>query len=503
MTRRTIVIIVALFAPLVATTSAGFAPHVTVGAKHFNESYLLGEMMAQVLEHNGYHVDRKFSLGGTLICYEALRTGAIDVYPEYGGTLSREILKIEGAVNLDTVSARVRNEHLRISAPLGFNNTYAFAMRRGDAARLAIRTIGDLRAHSELRVAVSYEFLKRADGWEHVAQTYEIPQRAVGIEHGLAYEALRSGKIDVTDVYSTDGEIPRYDLTLLQDDRAVFPRYDAVAFYAERLDARAVQCIRSLEATLTDSAMQALNAEVVFQGKPFAQVAGEFLRARGIVQLSDRAAKPDLSDVNAPSELRDIFSKTLAHIRITLLALLAAIAVAVPLGVALHRRPAAASTVLYIAGLLQTIPSIALLALMIPLFGIGIVPAIVALFLYGLLPILRNTTTALMSVDPLLKDVATGMGMTSWQRMKFVEFPLAMPTIMAGVRTAAVITIGTATLAAFIGGGGLGEFIVTGLALNNTRMILSGAVPAGLLAVVAELCFEGIERATTPRHLRS
>ncbi len=501
MTRCAHIVCAAIIA---CSCAAPAAPRITVGAKHFNESYILAEMMAQLLERDGFAVERKFSLGGTLICYEALRTGAIDVYPEYGGTLSREILKIDGAVRLDSVAARLASDGLRITASFGFNNTYAFAMRRAEAQRLGISTIGDLRAHPELRVAVSYEFLKREDGWGHVASAYGVPQRPRGIEHGLAYEALRDGKIDVTDVYSTDGEIPRYDLTLLRDDRAVFPRYDAVAFYSDRLDARAAQRIRMLEGTLTDSAMQALNAEVLYQGKTFAEVARGFLEKKGIASpLSDQSDRSDRSDKSDTSDgAGEILSKTLAHIRLTLIALLAAIVVAVPLGVVLYRRPGAARAVLYATGLLQTIPSIALLALMIPFFGIGVVPAIVALFLYGLLPILRNTTTALLSVDPLLKDFATGMGMTAAQRMRFVEFPLAMPTILAGVRTAAVINIGTATLAAFIGGGGLGEFIVTGLALNNTSMILTGAIPAALLAVFVELCFEAIERVTTPKHLR-
>jgi osmoprotectant transport system permease protein len=476
------------------------AERIAIGAKHFNESYILGEMVAQVLEMNGYAVDRKFSLGGTLICYEALRTGGIDVYPEYGGTISREILKIEGAVDLARVGRQLHGEQLSISAPLGFNNTYAFALRRDDAKRLGIRTIGDLRVHPELRVAVSYEFLKREDGWGHVTEVYGIPQKAVGIEHGLAYDALHTGKVDVTDVYSTDGEIPRYDLTLLADDRSVFPRYDAILFYADRLPARAVLLLRALEGTLTDSAMQAMNAAVLFHGKNFAEVAREFLQRKGLLVAggSDTAIHGN----SWTDELGEIISKTLVHLRLTIIALLAAILVAVPLGIGLHRRPTAARVVLYMAGLLQTIPSIALLAFMIPLFGIGALPAIVALFLYGLLPILRNTTTALMSVDPLLKDVATGMGMTPWQRMRFVELPLAASTILAGIRTSAVISIGTATLAAFIGGGGLGEFIVTGLALNNTRMILNGAIPAALLAVIVELGFEVVERATTPRHLR-
>jgi osmoprotectant transport system permease protein len=176
-------------------------------------------------------------------------------------------------------------------------------------------------------------------------------------------------------------------------------------------------------------------------------------------------------------------------------------AIAIPAGVLVYRLPAISRPILYLTGLLQTIPSIALLAFMIPVFGIGVVPAIVALFLYALLPILRNTATALFSVDPLLKKVSVGMGLTTWQRLRHIELPLAAPTIFAGIKTAAVINIGTATLAAFIGGGGLGEPIVTGLALNDTKLILEGAIPAALLAVLVEFGFERLEKILIPKHL--
>jgi osmoprotectant transport system permease protein len=182
--------------------------------------------------------------------------------------------------------------------------------------------------------------------------------------------------------------------------------------------------------------------------------------------------------------------------------LVLAIVVSVPIAIALYWNPAWASPVVYFTGLLQTIPSIALLAIMIPIFGIGVLPAVVALFLYALLPILRNTLTGLQSVDPVLKNVAEGIGMSRIQKLRYVELPLATPSIMAGIRTAAVINVGTATLAAFIGAGGLGEFIVTGLALNNTSLILRGAIPAAVLALVIEFLFTWLERLIIPEHLK-
>jgi osmoprotectant transport system permease protein len=139
---------------------------------------------------------------------------------------------------------------------------------------------------------------------------------------------------------------------------------------------------------------------------------------------------------------------------------------------------------------------------MIPILGIGVVPAVVTLFLYALLPILRNTVIGLTTVDPTLKKVALAIGLTKWNSLRLVEIPLAMPMILAGIRTAAVINVGTATLAAFIGAGGLGEFIVMGLALNNTNMILMGAIPAAALAIATEIVFEGLELILIPNHLR-
>jgi osmoprotectant transport system permease protein len=147
---------------------------------------------------------------------------------------------------------------------------------------------------------------------------------------------------------------------------------------------------------------------------------------------------------------------------------------------------------------MQTIPSLALLALMIPLFGIGFVPAIIALFLYSLLPIVRNAITALSTTDPTLVRVSRALGLSPWEQLRYLRLPLATPAIFAGIRTSAVISIGTATLAAFIGAGGLGEPIVVGLSLNDTDMILRGAIPAAILAIAVELAFAAIERKVSP-----
>jgi osmoprotectant transport system permease protein len=468
---------------------------IRVGAKHFNESYILGEMLSQLFEANGYRVERQFNLGGTLVCYESLVNNQIDVYPEYTGTISEAILKLQDKISDKELNEKLGSQfNLEIAQTFGFNNTYAFAVKQKTAEKYGLKKISDLKGKNDLKFAFSYEYLKRKDGWDNIASVYGLTQKPVGIEHGLAYQALDDGKIELTDVYSTDGEIPKYDLILLEDDKNFFPKYFGVPFYRKDLDPKVKALIWKLSGTLNDSLMQLLNSQVLYEKKSFADVAHNFLLQKGIVTAENKQEQV--------STFSEIESKVLTHLKITFIALFIAIMIAIPLGIILYIFSTVSKPALYFAGLLQTIPSIAMLAVMIPLFGIGIVPAIVALVLYALLPILRNTAIGLFSVDPLLKKVARGMGLSTWQRLRYVELPLAVPTIIAGIKTAAVINIGTATLAAFIGAGGLGEFIVTGLALNDTGLILKGAIPAALLAIVVEFLFEILERTIVPEHLK-
>jgi osmoprotectant transport system permease protein len=194
-----------------------------------------------------------------------------------------------------------------------------------------------------------------------------------------------------------------------------------------------------------------------------------------------------------------IAAQTARHLFLVASSLAAAIVFAVPLGLLLERARERAEGVIRIVGMVQTLPSIALLAFMIPLLGVGVLPAITALFLYSLFPILRNTFTGVRDADPAATDTARALGMTDGQVLRQVRLPLAAPVIMAGVRTAAVINVGTATLAAFIGAGGLGDPIVSGLALANTNLILSGALPAAILAITVDGGLGWAEQRCSPR----
>ena len=464
---------------------------IVVASKNFTESYLLGEVIAQRLEQAGMEVDRRFGLGGTLICFEALLAGEIDVYVEYSGTLEQTILKLGQRTSILGLNERLLSRGLSLLSPLGFNNTYAIAVRKEVAEEFSLERISQLTDYRDLRVVVSHEFLEREDGWPGMRRVYGFDWIPEGIEHGLAYQAMADGSIDITDAYSTDGELQRYDLTVLADDKAFFPTYLAIPLIRDDLSLRAQAAIEDLAGTLDDSSMASLNASVVFEGEDFASAARNHLRSIGF----------DVAD-GGSNTFDDLIRNTQRHLWLTAIALLTATVVGIVLALAVFQVAWISNAVLYVAGLLQTIPSIALLALMIPIFGIGMLPAVMALFLYSLLPIVRNSVTALATVDPVLRRVGKAMGLTRYDEIRYVYVPLAMPAILAGVRTAAVISIGTATLAAFIGAGGLGDPIVTGLALNDTSLILQGAIPAAVLAIVTELMFEGIERVLVPRHLK-
>lgn len=198
----------------------------------------------------------------------------------------------------------------------------------------------------------------------------------------------------------------------------------------------------------------------------------------------------------------EVIEATSVHIQLVFFSMLIAIILGIGLGILITRVPKLSTVVLGGAGIMQTIPSLALLGFMIPIFGIGVNTAIAALFLYSLLPIIRNTYTGIKDVNKATVEAAKGMGMTSLQILFKVELPLAVPMIMAGVRTAAVINVGTATLAAFIGAGGLGDFIFLGITRGIDGLILLGAIPAALLAICLEVFFTYLERWTTPKGLK-
>jgi osmoprotectant transport system permease protein len=457
-----------------------------VGSKRFTESYILGEILAQL--SGGVH---KPGLGNTAILVEALKNGAIDVYPEYTGTIAREVLKTEERLDLRQLNEKLAALGLAAGYPLGFANSYAIGMARGRAEEFSIKAISDLSKHPGLRVGLSHEFLGRGDGWPGLKNAYGLPQSPRGLDHGLAYEALAAGQIDVIDLYSTDAKIARYGIAVLEDDKRFFPPYDAVLLYRREAPGRFAQAFRAFEKLKIDAAaMVRLNARAELDQLAFAQVAAEFL---GQGRQKPRAFMDALFGPDSGRLLRE-------HLELVFGSLAIAVLVGVPLGIIAARTRWVAQPVLALTGVVQTIPSLALLAFLIPLTGsIGVWPALIALFLYALLPITRNTHAGLTQVSAGLKQAATALGLTAKDVMLQVEIPLALPTIMAGVKTSAVINVGTATIAAFIGAGGFGERISQGLALNDHAVLLAGALPAAALALAVHALFELAERSLSRR----
>jgi osmoprotectant transport system permease protein len=485
-----------LFTTLLCTTFAANAidapGRLRVGSKRFTESYLLAQVLAQTAApHLAEPPEVKQGLGNTAIVYEALRSGSIDLYPEYAGTVSLEILKSAKPMALEEMNKALAPLGLGAAIRLGFNDGYALAIREADAQRLGIRTLSDLVKHPELKLGLSNEFIGRGDGWPGLAKRYGFGQQPSGLDHGLAYDAIAARQIDVMDIYTTDAKIAHLHLAVLQDDLGYFPRYDALVLY--RLDVpqrfpQAWAAMRNLEGTIDEKAMIAMNARAELDGVAFDTIARDQLAGHGDVKAthSGFVAKlfgPDLGRLTAQ------------HLALVGISVAIAAVVAVPLGLWVFAMPRARGVLLGLTSLLQTIPSLALLAMLIAMVGaIGATPAVIALTLYALLPIMRNTVTGLGGVPQGLRNAAAALGMTHGQRLRLVELPLAWPTILAGIRVATAIAIGTATIAAFVGAGGYGERIVTGLAINDRDLLLAGALPAAALALLSELLFEVIAR---------
>jgi osmoprotectant transport system permease protein len=485
----------ALLALAAGAEAATESPTIRVGSKSFTESYILAEIVAQLIDETGEaRAERRLGLGGTGIVYGALANGDIDVYPEYTGTIGRAILKEPSVTSVEALRERMKPRGLTLGGPLGFDNTYALAMRRDAAARLGVRAISDLTRHPRLTAAFDPGFFDREDGWAGLRRHYGLRLADVRImEHALTYPALASGRVDVIDVFSTDGQLARLDLTLLVDDRGFFPDYTAVLLarrsIAERFPRTWAAFERRLAGRVDNATMTRLNALTDLDRRSFADAAAFFLGRPG----------PD-TPRRGGGELATLTGE---HLALVVVSLIVAVLLGLPLGILAARRRRLAQLELMGVGLLQTIPALALLAFMIPLFGIGKVPALIALCLYALLPIVRNTLAGISSLDPRLVEMTTVLGVTGWRRLAWIELPMASVTIMAGIKTSAVLTVGTATLAAFIGGGGYGTLIVTGLALNDVRTILSGAIPSALMALAIHAAFEGLDRLLVPRALRA
>lgn len=465
--------------------SAAAAKPVVISSKVFTESVVLGEIATQLLRDSGQPAQHRRELGGTRVLWSALLRGDIDCYPEYSGTLRAEIFAGQPVSSDEQLTAALLQAGVWRSAPLGFNNTYVLGMKRVAAERIGISRISQLAGQAGLRFGFSNEFLQRADGWPGLRERYRLPQMDVrGLTHDLAYRAVASDAIDVTDLYSTDAEIPRYDLIALEDDAHFFPSYDAL-FICRNDVAPAVRAtLDRLGGRIDAASMAAMNARAKLDRVSESNVAADFLSEKFAIANA----------VKDGSRADRIWRRTREHLAMVAISLGAACLLAIPLGVIAFHQRGVGRVVFAIADVLQTVPALALLVFLIPWLGIGYAPAIVALLIYSVLPILRNTHAGLADIPRDLRESAQALGLPKLAQLRFVELPLAARSILAGIKTAAVINVGTATLGALIGAGGYGQSILTGIRLDNTALILEGAVPAASLALMVQAIFSLLER---------
>ena len=484
-----------------APLGCGRPADVRVGSKAFPESEILGELARDLAASTGASAEHRNHLGDTSKVWTALLLGEIDAYCEYTGTLSHDILTDEHVRTDDEIRRALAAKGIRMSRSLGFSDNYALGMREDRAAELGVRTISDLKQHPDLRLGLSHQFLDRADGWRGVRRFYGLPfETPNASEHALAYQALAAGTVDVVDVYTTDAQVRQYRIRLLEDDRHFFPAYDTVLLYRADLEQRFPEAVRAmlrLEGAISADEMLDMNARVVL--------------SEGKKKVSEKRAAADFlaQKLGVHVEVEDetlsqrLWLRTWQHLLLVAVSLALAITVAVPLGALAARRPYLGQGLLALVGVVQTLPALALLALLILLVGhIGTTPAIIALFLYSLLPIVRNTYAGLHDIPLQVRESAEAMGLSSWARLRLVELPMASRAILAGIKTAAVINVGYATLGGLIGAGGYGQPIITGLDRNDTGLILEGAIPAVVMALAVQALFEVVERVVVPKGLR-
>ncbi len=467
---------------------------IRVGSKLFTESVILGEVAKQLAQYEGIETEFYRQLGGTRVVWNALVEGEIDVYPEYTGTMIQEIFQNPEIGSLEEIEAELDKLGLRTTYPIGFNNTYALGMKREQAEELGIQSISDLKNHPALRFGFTNEFLDRNDGWKGLKERYEFDEVDVtGLDHDLAYRGLEAGNIDVIDLYSTDAEIEYYSLVSLEDDQQFFPIYEAVFIYRKELEELYPDFINKLKqtaGTIDEQTMSSMNAAVKIEGESDSEVAAVYLSTTFNIR----------TEIEKESIWKDLWKHTLDHLYLVGISLGFAILFAIPLGVLASKIQWMENGVLGLVGILQTIPSLALLVFMIPLLGIGALPAMAALFLYSLLPIVRNTHAGITNISQPIMESAHALGLPGSIILRKIELPLAMPTILAGIKTSAVINVGTATLGALIGAGGYGQPILTGIRLDDTFLILQGAIPAALLALFVQWGFDLIEKKLSVEH---
>jgi osmoprotectant transport system permease protein len=444
-----------------------------IGSKKFTEANILAHFIKQEISKIAPKQDVKVleNLGGTGIVQTALMTGSIDLYVDYTGTL-------EASYKTDTknLEGELEKRGLLIGARLGFNNTYALVTKQSNP----LVKISQLK-NKQARIGMSHEFYERLDGYRPLAKRYQLALQTTTLEHALIYPSLSSDSLDYAIAYATDAKIKKHNLKTLTDDYAFFPTYQAILVVSKKMTkdfpSLYPKLVNMMEGRLNEDKMIETNYLVDIDRQNYAQAASTLSGKKLSFQESDHLS---------------IMPYFIQHLLYLIVTACFCIMIGIPLGVLATRSTFWERTLLSLVSILQTIPSLALLVFLIPIFGLGQTTAVIALVLYGLLPIVKNTHTGIKNISHELIEYAELIGMKPLKRILTIELPLAKYAILAGVKLTCIYTVGITVIAAFIGAGGLGTLIVSGLSLNDHELILKGAIPSALLALMIEIIFQKV-----------
>jgi osmoprotectant transport system substrate-binding protein len=511
--------VLALVALLSLVAGAAGAQTVRVGSKNFAEQYIVGNIYAEALEDAGLKVERRINLGATAIAHGALVAGQVDLYPEYTGTVLAAVVKEPATPDPKDVYDRVKRYYetrlgLTLLNPTAVNNSYAIVVQAGTAKTYNLTNLSSLTAVAPRMVlGAPGEFAVRSDGVPAMTRVYGIRFKALRAfaEMRLRYEALLAGDLEVIDAYSTDWQIAEHKLVVLDDDKHIFPPYQLVPMVRQdalKAHPEIATVLNRIGPFITNEAMREMNAAVERDRREPAEVAHEFLLNNGLLKGGVPGVRP-INAVEAAacgskplcwtlSHGKEIGAAALQHLYLALLSTGIALVIALVLGVVSARRPRLYAALLVVATAIFVVPTLALFALLIPIMGLGVGPALVGLSAYCFLILLRNVVVGLRGVPPEVLDAAEGLGFDRWRRLIRVELPLALPLIVSGIRIALVTAVGIATVAAFINAGGLGTIILTGIGQAYPEKIIVGGAAAALMAISFDVSIGWLTRRMAP-----
>jgi osmoprotectant transport system permease protein len=474
---------------------------IRIGSKIFTEGYVLAEILAQHLEAQGLAVKRLGGLGATGITEQAMKSGEMDLVVDYTGSISQAFLGHSKKLAFQDLQQKLKPFGFIMGRPLGFNNTYGIAVRKEWIDEYKIHKLSQLtewlkdKSDKKIKAAFTPEFTNRPENWPQLKNFYALENiQVLQMDHQLAYESLAHLKVDLMEAYTTDAKLKHYKLKVLDDDQKFFPRFDAVILANAKWvkkNAETWAHLQKLEGLFSDEVMTELNGQADLEKKSIASIARNFLSEKFKKNLPEAPSR--ISSIQR--FLNELIPAFVRHLILVIVPCFLASLVAIPLAYFSLKFLRFAHVFASLATLAQTIPGLALLALLIPFLGIGLLPALTTLFLFALLPLYLSTLNGFRSLPQTLHLTCQTLDIKGWFKFRIVEWPMVKPSFLSGLETALISTVASATLAALIGAGGLGQKIIAGLALNDHQTILEGAVPASLLALLIQFFFSWMRKA--------